>query len=196
MENNSLDGNDNVSAVVSHNERSLSSLLFLSFGIFLLNSVNEIVTVRSGGNERGRSVDGSTSNVSEDFLLSLNNSVVNAFFDGDEGEGAAAAAPSVNGYLKLLMNIMNAYANEDEEEGGSSSELECLWSAYCHRLNGQARMGGMASTVARINSVGMRVILKAAPADAAAAEVVKALLRWTDVPCKKMFPRCKREEEN
>ena len=35
-----------------------------------------------------------------------------------------------------------------------------MWIAYCHQLNLQAEPGGMSSTVARINSVGLKLALR------------------------------------
>jgi hypothetical protein len=41
-----------------------------------------------------------------------------------------------------------------------SEEIDCVWVAYCHQLNLQAAPGGMSSTVARINSVGLKLALR------------------------------------
>ena len=39
-------------------------------------------------------------------------------------------------------------------------EFECIYAAYCYEVNEQAKLGGMASSVAKINSVGLRLALK------------------------------------
>jgi len=41
-----------------------------------------------------------------------------------------------------------------------SEEVDCVWIAYCHQLNLQAEPGGISSTVARINSVGLKLALR------------------------------------
>ena len=40
------------------------------------------------------------------------------------------------------------------------AEFECIYAAYCYEVNEQAKLGGMASSVAKINSVGLRLALK------------------------------------
>ena len=40
------------------------------------------------------------------------------------------------------------------------AEFECIYAAYCYEVNQQAKLGGMASSVAKINSVGLRLALK------------------------------------
>merc|ERR1719397_852276 len=146
-------------------ERSLSSLLFLSMGIFLLNSVNELVD--SGRLPAGaRSIDThhTLASLAADStrhreVFQLFNSSAFDFFAHEGGEGVLEAlrpdnpASTVNNYVRLAMNLMNAYMRD-------SGEFECIYAAYCWELNQQARLEGMASSVARINSVGLRLALK------------------------------------
>ena len=54
----------------------------------------------------------------------------------------------------------------------------------------------MASTVARVTSVGMRAVLtsKVAPSEAA-REVMANMWHWRNMDCDAMFPKCGRGEE-
>ena len=56
----------------------------------------------------------------------------------------------------------------------------------------KASVGGMASTVARVTSVGMRAVLQTsemAPSEAA-REVVANMWHWRNMDCDAMFPKC------
>ena len=61
----------------------------------------------------------------------------------------------------------------------------------------KASVGGMASTVARVTSVGMRAVLQTskemAPSEAA-REVVANMWHWRNMDCDAMFPKCSRGE--
>ena len=54
----------------------------------------------------------------------------------------------------LLFFIHLFYSRSDSEE------IDCVWVAYCHQLNLQAEPGGISSTVARINSIGLKLALR------------------------------------
>ena len=85
------------------------------------------------------------------------------------------------------------------------AEFECIYAAYCYEVNEQAKLGGMASSVAKINSVGLRLALKVffisltfllelafkeLRTEATVPALAKSLLSWTDLPCQKLFPTC------
>lgn len=192
----SPDGTMSVHPAEAIYERSLSSLLFLSMGIFLLNSVNELV--QSGnlpaGEARSMPTDTALSNIVKDpsrheEIFQLFNSTAFDFFDHEDGQNLlnklkpTSAASSVNSYVRLVMNLVNAYIRD-------GSEFECIYAAYCHEVNQQAKLGGMASSVAKINSVGLRLALKELRTDFTLPALAKSLLSWTDLPCEQMFPTC------
>lgn len=108
--------------------------------------------------------------------------------DDDEvqsnGVNQKTVPATVNSFLKLLMNLMNAYNSGDEEE------IECIWTLYCRQLNSQARLGGMVSSVARVNSVGMRVMLRQLPRSKAVTAILHNLMNWRELDCAAMFPKC------
>ena len=43
--------------------------------------------------------------------------------------GSGGTTGNVNGFLKLVMNLMNAYNLGDDQE------VDCIWQVYCHQLN-------------------------------------------------------------
>jgi len=177
-------------------ERSLSSLLFLSMGIFLLNSVNELV--ESGnlpeGEARSMPTNVALENLVKDptrhkEVFELFNSTAFDFFDHQDGQSLMEVlkpgnpASTVNNYVRLAMNLMNAYMKD-------SSEFECIYAAYCYEINQQAKLGGMASSVAKINSVGLRLALKELKSSATLPALAKSLWSWEDLQCDVMFPTC------
>ncbi len=48
----------------------------------------------------------------------------------------------------------------------------------------------MASSVAKINSVGMRLVLEEIPGSAAVPAVFRSMIKWKDLDCPTMFPKC------
>ena len=99
--------------------------------------------------------------------------------------GPAGSSMNINNYLRLLMNLMNIYTSEN-----SQRDVDCVWQIYCYQLNEQANLGGMASSVAKINSVGMKLILEEIPGSAAIPAVFRSMVNWSDLQCDKMFPGC------
>jgi hypothetical protein len=172
-------------------ERSLSSLLFLSMGIFLLNSVNELVPESSA---RSMPTHLALTNLVKDSkkheeVFQLFNSTAFDFFAHEDGQNLldklkpTNAASAVNNYVRLVMNLVNAYIKD-------GAEFECIYAAYCYEVNEQARMGGMASSVAKINSVGLKLALREIRTDDTMSALARSLLAWEDMPCEVMFPTC------
>merc|ERR1719278_1114623 len=133
-------------------ERSLSSLLFLSMGIFLLNSVNELVQTGNlpAGEARSMPTDTALMNLVKDStrheeVFQLFNSIAFDIFDHEDGQNLldkikpTNPASAVNSYVRLVMNLVNAYIRD-------GAEFECIYAAYCYEVNEQAKLGGMASS--------------------------------------------------
>lgn len=179
-------------------ERSLSSLLFLSMGIFLLNSVNELVdsgNLPNSGQSRAFPTNVALENLAKDSerhkeVFELFNSTAFDLFDHNEEASTVlellkptTPASTVNNYVRLIMNLMNAYMKD-------SSEFECIYAAYCYEVNQQAKLDGMASSVAKINSVGLRLALKELPSGDTMPALLQSLWSWQDLPCDQLFPSC------
>ena len=88
------------------------------------------------------------------------------FSGGSLPSSPAGSSNLINDYLRLLMNLMNIYSSET-----SDRDVDCVWKLYCFQLNDQANLGGMASSVAKINSVGMQLVLEEIPGSAAVPAV-------------------------
>ena len=65
-----------------------------------------------------------------------------------------------------------------------------MLAAYCYEVNQQAKLGGMASSVAKINSVGLRLALKELSSSATLPALAQSLWSWEDLDCDVMFPSC------
>ena len=94
-----------------------------------------------------------------------------------------SASSTINNYVRLVMNLMNAYMKD-------SSEFECIYAAYCYEVNQQAGLGGMASSVAKINSVGLRLAMHELESSDTIPALVRSLWSWEDLPCDLLFPQC------
>ena len=165
-------------------EKSLSSLIFLSFGIFLLNSVNEHLTssVKEPLSSQGRSLDDPTNGLEQLFNQ---HETLSKLFRGRSLEAPAGDSMSINNYLKLVMNLMTIYNSAEKDR-----DVDCVWQLYCHVLNKQAELGGMASTVAKINSVGMKLVLEEIQSADAVPAVFRSIVHWKPLQCSAMFPKC------
>ncbi len=169
-------------------EKSLSSLIFLSFGIFLLNSVNEHITQDQATQallHQARSLDSTNPELEILRKLMSDHESLGPLFGGRSLTEAAGKSNLVNNYLRLLMNLMNIYTSADSER-----DVDCVWQLYCLQLNQQAKLGGMASSVAKINSVGMKLVLEEIPGSAAIPAVFRSMMHWQDLQCQDMFPKC------
>ena len=122
-------------------------------------------------------------------VFKLFNSTAFDFFDHQEGQNLMEMlkpgnpATTVNNYVRLAMNLMNAYMKD-------STEFECIYAAYCYELNQQAKLGGMASSVAKINSVGLKLALKELDGSNTLPALARSLWSWEDLQCDVMFPTC------
>ena len=90
---------------------------------------------------------------------------------------------TVNNYVKLVMNLMDAYVKD-------TTEFECIYAAYCYELNQQAKLEGMASSVAKINSVGLRLALKDLPSADTIPALMSSVMSFQDLQCDALFPSC------
>lgn len=161
-------------------EKSLSSLIFLSFGIFLLNSVNEHLTTAKFEEPSARSFE-------SQILAKLmsDHQALSSLFQGRSMTDPAGTSDQLNNYLRLVLNLMNIYTSDS-----SQRDVDCVWQLYCLQLNQQASLGGMASAVAKINSVGMKLVLEEIPASAAIPAVFRSMIHYKQLQCEKMFPNC------
>ena len=165
-------------------EKSLSSLVFLSFGIFLLNSVNEHLTNSAKQFQQHSESRSFPTNQALEQIFSEHDTL-SKLFRGRSLDSPAGSSMNINNYLRLLMNLMTIYNSEEKNR-----DVDCVWQLYCLVLNQQAEIGGMASTVAKINSVGMKLVLEEIPGSAAVPAVFRSIIHWKPLECAQMFPKC------
>ena len=168
-------------------KKSLSSLIFLSFGIFLLNSVNDVKATTNGG----RSYQSVNSHVLKS-LFDSNSEILQLINSDDEFssrkfEKAAGASASVNSYMRLVINLLKIFYLDQ-----NNSDLDCIWQIYCNEINDLASAGGMPATVAKINSVGVKVMLNMLPNEdnPTTKSLLRSIFNWQSMDCKNMFANC------
>ncbi|CAL8104644.1 unnamed protein product [Orchesella dallaii] len=107
--------------------------------------------------------------------------------DGDTSSSSRShednsfSSTHVNNMFRALLNIVNAYTKD-------SQALECIWSLYCQDLDKTAGKNGLYGVAARINSVGLRLIMNQIPPSLTMDVILRSLVGWDGLPCRKMFP--------
>merc|ERR1712228_1051836 len=136
--------------------------------------------------ETQRSLHGNYSQQTEIlFKLMTDHEALGLLFSGRSlPVNPAGSSNLINNYLRLLMNLMNIYSSDT-----SDRDVDCVWKLYCYQLNEQANLGGMASSVAKINSVGMKLVLERIPGSAAIPAVFRSMMNWNNLECDKMFQK-------
>lgn len=86
--------------------------------------------------------------------------------------------------LTTLLNMMREYLMKDHV-------MECLWFMFCEDLNHQAQYADAYGLIARVNSVGLKVLTEPKERQMdTIGEVWRALTAWQTLHCESMFPRC------
>lgn len=114
--------------------------------------------------------------------------------------------------LRAVLNLGRAYratvtaarraATAQQRDGGdgqgwqaSKSPLDCLWTLYCRSLDKTARLSGPYGFLAKLNGLGLRLLLGSVPVDQALDLLVReATVGWGGMDCGKLFPRCSAED--
>ncbi|CAG7689170.1 unnamed protein product, partial [Allacma fusca] len=190
-------------------ETSLTAFVFMSFGVFLLNQIHSFIAKDSitGRNQEGRlfSLNSLQENEDEESNLDilfnppplnwtegLTKFNSNRNETGSENSSASSSSNSfinssyVNNMFRALLNLINAYTK-------NSQVLECIWSLYCQDLDQTAGKQGLYGIAARINSIGLRLIMDQIPAELTLDVMLRSLLGWDGLPCTKMFPKCQKD---
>ncbi|XP_049962005.1 uncharacterized protein LOC126482073 [Schistocerca serialis cubense] len=90
---------------------------------------------------------------------------------------------------RAVSTLLDAYRT------GNGRALDCMWAAYCHALDASAhRLRGLPGLIARVNSVGLRLMMGEFPLEQALqAMFVEAATGWSHIDCPALFPRCSAE---
>ncbi|XP_050433823.1 uncharacterized protein LOC126841403 [Adelges cooleyi] len=114
----------------------------------------------------------------------------------------------VNGGLRAVLNLSRAYrsssraataAAEGKSVGDgpstSGSSLDCIWTLYCRNLDKTAKLDGPYGFLAKMNSLGLRLMMGEFPVERALDHLIKESTQgWRRLNCDRLFPRCKGEQ--
>ncbi|CAH2987807.1 unnamed protein product [Chilo suppressalis] len=97
---------------------------------------------------------------------------------------------NIDGSAVALNHLQSSFGG-GVVNGTYYTELDCLWLLYCRNLVATTKLDAPYGTMARINSVALRLVAGEMPADSALhVALLDALGGWTDLRCDQMFPRC------
>jgi len=86
--------------------------------------------------------------------------------------------------LTTLLNMMREYLMKDHV-------MECLWFMFCKDMNHQAKYTDPMGYLARVNSVGLKVLVDRENREVDTLNNMwKALTSWEPLQCDIMFPKC------
>ncbi|VVC42271.1 Hypothetical protein CINCED_3A001779 [Cinara cedri] len=115
----------------------------------------------------------------------------------------------VNGGLRAVLNLSRAYRSSSraaKAEGKSvgdgpaavavsGSSLDCIWTLYCRNLDKTAKLDGPYGFLAKMNSLGLRLMMGEFPVERALEHLIKESTHgWRRLNCDRLFPRCNGEK--
>ncbi|RZF42860.1 hypothetical protein LSTR_LSTR003684 [Laodelphax striatellus] len=102
----------------------------------------------------------------------------------------------LTGGLRAVLNLSRAYRSSiTARSSNSASPLDCVWTLYCRNLEKTARLHGPYGFLAKINRLGLRLLMGEFPVENAVENLVKeATQGWQAIHCDKLFPRCGGDE--
>ncbi|XP_039281489.1 uncharacterized protein LOC111043512 [Nilaparvata lugens] len=102
----------------------------------------------------------------------------------------------LTGGLRAVLNLSRAYRSSvTARASNAASPLDCVWTLYCRNLEKTARLHGPYGFLAKINRLGLRLLMGEFPVENAVENLVKeATQGWQAIHCEKLFPRCGGEE--
>lgn len=112
----------------------------------------------------------------------------------------------INGGLRAILNLSRAYRSSSraaKAEGksvgdnptASGSSLDCIWTLYCRNLDKTAKLDGPYGFLAKMNSLGLRLMMGEFPVERALEHLIKESAHgWRRLNCDRLFPRCNGEE--
>lgn len=188
-------------------ERSISNTLqggaqmvqyasYAAFGKFLYNEVNAIAEYKLHS-RTARKLPGDAHTQILDALYwtptakptttTQEHTVLTAASDdGWEPQVNKVSLEFIGEILNTLLNMMREFLMRDHV-------MECLWFMFCQDLNHQAKYADAYGLMARINSVGLKVLTVREERDGemdTIGEIWKALTAWNTLQCDAMFPKC------
>ncbi|XP_054257697.1 uncharacterized protein LOC128982761 [Macrosteles quadrilineatus] len=104
----------------------------------------------------------------------------------------------VNSMLRAILNLNKAYRSStaaNRSRGTGPSTMDCIWTLYCRNLDKTARLHGPYGFLAKMNSLGLRMMMGEFPVERAFTQLIaEATTGWRHIDCLRLFPRCGVEE--
>jgi len=186
--------------------QALKYINYLSFGRFMFDEVYSITEYAVEGRKLSGDADTffldngfwQTEQKAEETALEKSddespaNSIVeqkpnrpaSAYDDGWEPMVNKVSLKFVQEMLTTLLNLMREYLMKD-------NVMECLWFMFCKDMNHQAKYTDPMGYLARINSVGLKVLVEKEGREVDSINSMwQALTNWQPLQCDAMFPRC------
>ncbi|XP_018015719.1 uncharacterized protein LOC108672540 isoform X2 [Hyalella azteca] len=187
--------------------QALKYMNYLSFGRFMLNEVYSITEFTTEGRKLSGDADAffldsgydfsdnkkSTDNkieksdttaVTTSTKTKPNKRPPSAYDNGWTPMVNKVSLKFITDMLTTLLNLMREYLMKDHV-------MECLWFMFCKDMNHQAKYSDPMGYLARINSVGLKVLTdKEGRETDTVSSVWRALTDWEPLECDAMFPKC------
>ncbi|CAL4105121.1 unnamed protein product, partial [Meganyctiphanes norvegica] len=167
-----------------------------AFAKFLYNEINGITEYRLQSRQ-GRKLPGDAHTMLLDALYwtptvkpttttEEHQVLTAATDDGWEPQVNKVSVEFIGEILNTLLKMMREFLMRDHV-------MECLWFMFCQDLNHQAKYADAYGMMARVNSVGLKVLTVREERDGemdTIGEIWKALTAWDNLQCDAMFPKC------
>jgi len=185
---------------------AIKYLNYITFGRFMFNEVYSITEYavegrKLSGDPEAFFLDNSfffgdnnkdkkqiTEKIDSDIDVSSSNSIVSrppsAFDNGWTPMVNQVSLKFITEMLTTLLNLMREYLMKDHV-------MECLWYMFCKDMNHQAKYTDPMGYLARVNSVGLKVLVDREGKETDTVNSVwQALTQWEPLQCDAMFPKC------
>ncbi|XP_077284247.1 uncharacterized protein LOC143909878 [Arctopsyche grandis] len=134
------------------------------------------------------------------FITSTARAVMNlgyAFRRSRKQLGIDMKDTETNSQVKLNMTKLfdSRRSEKIDQNVRQSTEIDCIWTLYCKNLEKATKLDGVYGFLAKLNGIGLRLLLGELSAESALETLFKDTLSGPkNLHCEKMFPKC--DEEN
>lgn len=191
-------------SISSIGANALKYISYLSFGKFMFKEVKDITEYAVEGRKLAGDADAffldngfwgdnetpeivekiDTDVTSVEKKPTKSNRPPSAFDDGWTPMVNKVSLRFITDMLTTLLNLMREYLMKD-------NVMECLWFMFCKDMNHQAKYTDPMGYLARVNSVGLKVLVDKEGREVDTVNSVwQALTKWEPLQCESMFPKC------
>ncbi|KAK8747569.1 hypothetical protein OTU49_016462, partial [Cherax quadricarinatus] len=175
-------------SIFSMASRLLAYSNYAAFGKFMINEVNAIAEY----NVEARKFSDAQSVELVDSTFWSSSTKAPATSDVSNSNKKDKWEPQVNKVsIEFIGEILNTLLNMMREYLMKDNVMECLWYMFCQDLNHQAKYADVYGLLARINSVGLKVLIERENRQMdTIGEIWRSLTAWETLQCDVMFPKC------